>query len=282
MSAVGSGSGLATSRKSLRELVGARGFEPPTTRSRTECATRLRYAPRRCAFIRDSGFFCKGRRPGRRGPTGAGPRACRPSSRARSVFVSPPERLRARGGECRRHVGPGEPDLDGGRARRHRQARRHAPASPFLKEKGLSQKDLVVDGHHDVTLGNRRIERQAQRRRACRGRGGTLRPARRRPRPRAMRPPAARERPPSFWPSVPPWPWRPSCARPPRRRPFSAIFCPPRRESPRRPRCSRRAARTSSAFCFASSPFPSASAVLRGGDERRPPAVGAAPLPAGP
>ncbi len=27
------------------ELVGARGFEPPTPRSRTECATRLRYAP---------------------------------------------------------------------------------------------------------------------------------------------------------------------------------------------------------------------------------------------
>ena len=26
-------------------LVGARGFEPPTPRSRTECATRLRYAP---------------------------------------------------------------------------------------------------------------------------------------------------------------------------------------------------------------------------------------------
>src|SRR5579872_1078997 len=26
-------------------IVGARGFEPPTPRSRTECATRLRYAP---------------------------------------------------------------------------------------------------------------------------------------------------------------------------------------------------------------------------------------------
>ena len=26
-------------------LVGARGFEPPTPRSRTVCATRLRYAP---------------------------------------------------------------------------------------------------------------------------------------------------------------------------------------------------------------------------------------------
>ena len=26
-------------------MVGARGFEPPTPRSRTVCATRLRYAP---------------------------------------------------------------------------------------------------------------------------------------------------------------------------------------------------------------------------------------------
>ncbi len=31
----------------LRYSVGARGFEPPTPRSRTECATRLRYAPSR-------------------------------------------------------------------------------------------------------------------------------------------------------------------------------------------------------------------------------------------
>src|SRR6476619_8026284 len=35
--------GVAMDRQGL---VGARGFEPPTTRSRTECATRLRYAPR--------------------------------------------------------------------------------------------------------------------------------------------------------------------------------------------------------------------------------------------
>ncbi len=28
------------------DVVGARGFEPPTPRSRTECATRLRYAPK--------------------------------------------------------------------------------------------------------------------------------------------------------------------------------------------------------------------------------------------
>jgi hypothetical protein len=33
-------------------LVGARGFEPPTTRSRTECATRLRYAPRGRVYTR--------------------------------------------------------------------------------------------------------------------------------------------------------------------------------------------------------------------------------------
>src|SRR6201999_4569105 len=34
--------------------VGARGFEPPTPRSRTECATRLRYAPirRRAVALR--------------------------------------------------------------------------------------------------------------------------------------------------------------------------------------------------------------------------------------
>jgi hypothetical protein len=31
--------------RKYRRFVGARGFEPPTPRSRTECATRLRYAP---------------------------------------------------------------------------------------------------------------------------------------------------------------------------------------------------------------------------------------------
>jgi hypothetical protein len=36
---------LAPARKPPACLVGARGFEPPTPRSRTECATRLRYAP---------------------------------------------------------------------------------------------------------------------------------------------------------------------------------------------------------------------------------------------
>src|SRR4051812_8167196 len=30
---------------SLKMLVGARGFEPPTPRSRTECSTRLSHAP---------------------------------------------------------------------------------------------------------------------------------------------------------------------------------------------------------------------------------------------
>jgi hypothetical protein len=30
---------------SLKRMVGARGFEPPTPWSRTRCATRLRYAP---------------------------------------------------------------------------------------------------------------------------------------------------------------------------------------------------------------------------------------------
>jgi hypothetical protein len=30
---------------SLKQMVGARGFEPPTPWSRTRCATRLRYAP---------------------------------------------------------------------------------------------------------------------------------------------------------------------------------------------------------------------------------------------
>jgi hypothetical protein len=33
------------SAKSLRRLVGVRGFEPPTPSSRTMCATRLRYTP---------------------------------------------------------------------------------------------------------------------------------------------------------------------------------------------------------------------------------------------
>ena len=32
-------------KSSAMELVGARGFEPPTPCSRSKCATRLRYAP---------------------------------------------------------------------------------------------------------------------------------------------------------------------------------------------------------------------------------------------
>src|SRR5262249_42657919 len=40
-------------RRTIREMVGARGFEPPTSRSRTVRATRLRYAPiRRDLFYR--------------------------------------------------------------------------------------------------------------------------------------------------------------------------------------------------------------------------------------
>ena len=34
-----------TEWEALEEMVGARGFEPPTPWSRTRCATRLRYAP---------------------------------------------------------------------------------------------------------------------------------------------------------------------------------------------------------------------------------------------
>ncbi|SUZ62885.1 uncharacterized protein METZ01_LOCUS15739, partial [marine metagenome] len=35
---------LAPSVADLREMVGARGFEPPTTATPLRCATRLRYA----------------------------------------------------------------------------------------------------------------------------------------------------------------------------------------------------------------------------------------------
>src|SRR3989442_5908093 len=38
-----------------RTLVGARGFEPPTSRSRTVRATRLRYAPTRPAYCTQAG-----------------------------------------------------------------------------------------------------------------------------------------------------------------------------------------------------------------------------------
>src|SRR5205823_14550353 len=38
-------------RRTLRQMVGARGFEPPTSRSRTVRATRLRYAPTRRALL---------------------------------------------------------------------------------------------------------------------------------------------------------------------------------------------------------------------------------------
>ena len=40
----------------LREkVVGARGFEPPTPRSRTECSTRLSHAPTQLAILPQSG-----------------------------------------------------------------------------------------------------------------------------------------------------------------------------------------------------------------------------------
>src|SRR2546428_6643635 len=44
----------ATGRRTGGELVGARGFEPPTSRSRTVRATRLRYAPTRRAHCTGS------------------------------------------------------------------------------------------------------------------------------------------------------------------------------------------------------------------------------------
>src|SRR5882724_13589784 len=36
---------VGAGRRAAKEVVGARGFEPPTSRSRTVRATRLRYAP---------------------------------------------------------------------------------------------------------------------------------------------------------------------------------------------------------------------------------------------
>ena len=41
---------LLPARFAMFRLVGARGFEPPTPRSRTVCATRLRYAPKKINF----------------------------------------------------------------------------------------------------------------------------------------------------------------------------------------------------------------------------------------
>src|ERR1700761_5803958 len=42
------GSRLDLQKRQNGEMVGARGFEPPTPWSRTRCATRLRYAPNVC------------------------------------------------------------------------------------------------------------------------------------------------------------------------------------------------------------------------------------------
>src|SRR5262249_29584244 len=68
-----------------RNLVGARGFEPPTTRSRTECATSLRYAPaKRRLYIRKP----RGRKDaGSRGPprNGAGRTSGAGTGRSRST-----------------------------------------------------------------------------------------------------------------------------------------------------------------------------------------------------
>src|SRR5213592_3447648 len=50
-----------------RSLVGARGFEPPTSRSRTVRATRLRYAPTRpayCSRFANAGSGCRSHLPG--------------------------------------------------------------------------------------------------------------------------------------------------------------------------------------------------------------------------
>src|SRR5256885_7513790 len=41
---------VTTGSRTGGEMVGARGFEPPTSRSRTVRATRLRYAPTRPAY----------------------------------------------------------------------------------------------------------------------------------------------------------------------------------------------------------------------------------------
>src|SRR5215204_830456 len=40
---------LSSDRKPLQLLIGARGFEPPTSRSRTERSTRLSHAPSKIA-----------------------------------------------------------------------------------------------------------------------------------------------------------------------------------------------------------------------------------------
>ena len=43
-----------------REMVGARGFEPPTPCSRSRCATRLRYAPTVGGGLQPPAGICKG------------------------------------------------------------------------------------------------------------------------------------------------------------------------------------------------------------------------------
>ena len=41
---------MSVSRLQVLEVVGVRGFEPPTPSSRRKCATRLRYTPRRAEY----------------------------------------------------------------------------------------------------------------------------------------------------------------------------------------------------------------------------------------
>ena len=42
---VGKTGNTGNTQETERKVVGARGFEPPTPRSRTECSTRLSHAP---------------------------------------------------------------------------------------------------------------------------------------------------------------------------------------------------------------------------------------------
>jgi hypothetical protein len=47
--------------KCLKELVGARGFEPPTPWSRTRCSTRLSHAPTRSTGVEPRRLTALGR-----------------------------------------------------------------------------------------------------------------------------------------------------------------------------------------------------------------------------
>ena len=56
-------------------LVGARGFEPPTSSSRTMRATKLRHAPTEVLVEQSPGIVARGSRPRHRAPRGDRPRA---------------------------------------------------------------------------------------------------------------------------------------------------------------------------------------------------------------